>query len=441
MYTESVMKRKATNKKTHEDTKRIAFPIQLFSDTENDVELSDTMHVVPVGEWDHPIYGEMKITTDDVQEFISNFKAKVRRDLPITAGHDNGMGGGELPAIGWFIDLIDRGVNGLYAVVEWTAEGKTLLKERAFKYFSPEFYEDYEDPETRAKYRHVLVGGALTNSPYFKELEPVVAFSDKNIFNQFNESSNMNLNELLAKKVSELSDEEKTFIRDHKDELNDDQKESHKEIIDESGDGSDDGEGSGDGAGDGNGDGEGDDGKGEGEGEGSGDGKGKGEGEGEGDDGEGEGQKNASDKKGRYMSEAEIKVLSEKANSGQKAFNELESMKISSSVEKMVFSESNASGHILPKQKDAVVSFVKSLSEKQRDQFINIVNNMPKMQIFGEVGDGGGNTNDVSKELETAVQSKIKASENTLKYAQALKEVFAENPDLEKRYTESIEIA
>jgi hypothetical protein len=33
------------------------------------------------------------------------------------------MNGGELPAIGWFKELIDHGVSGLYAVVEWTDEG------------------------------------------------------------------------------------------------------------------------------------------------------------------------------------------------------------------------------------------------------------------------------------------------------------------------------
>lgn len=430
------MKHKATHKQTHEDTKRIAFPIRLFTDEGSEFsELSDTMHVVPVGEWDHPVYGEMKITTDDIKEFIQNFKDKIRRDLPITAGHDNGMSGGELPAIGWFVDLIDRGVNGLYAVVEWTEEGKKMLKEKAFKYFSPEFYEEYEDPQSRKRYKHVLVGGALTNSPYFKELDPVVAFSEANIFNQFNYSNTMNLQEILAKDVSELTDEEKAFVRENVSELSDEQKESHKEILEASDDDSDDGEGSGDGADEGNDDGD-DDGEGEEGAEG-----------GEGDDDEGEGaddsQKNASHKgkKGRFMSEAEIKALSTKANQGQKAFQELESMKIASQVEKMVFSESNKEGHILPKQKSAVVSFVKTLSEKQRDQFANIVNNMPKLEVFGELGDGGGNSTDVSKEVETAVQAKIKASENTLQYAEALKAVFTENPGLEKRYNESLETA
>ena len=128
--------------------KRIAFPIRLFEEGSSFAELPDQIHVVPTGKWDHPVYGEMEITSADVSEFVRNFKDRVRKDLPITAGHDNGGNGGELPAIGWFKELIDRGVGGLYAVVEWTAEGKQLLSDRAFKYFSPEFYEEYSDPET-----------------------------------------------------------------------------------------------------------------------------------------------------------------------------------------------------------------------------------------------------------------------------------------------------
>ena len=58
-------------------------------------------HVVPTGKWQHPAYGEMEISSTDVREFVQNVKNKVRKDLPITAGHDNGTSGGELPAIGW----------------------------------------------------------------------------------------------------------------------------------------------------------------------------------------------------------------------------------------------------------------------------------------------------------------------------------------------------
>ena len=92
--------------------KRIAFPIQLFAEGSADVQIPDVIQVVPVGKWDHPAYGEMEITSAHIAEFAQTFKDKVRLDIPINAGHDNGMSGGELPAIGWFTDVIDRASMG-----------------------------------------------------------------------------------------------------------------------------------------------------------------------------------------------------------------------------------------------------------------------------------------------------------------------------------------
>src|SRR5215212_105034 len=211
--------------------KRIAFPIQLFAEGSADVQIPDVIQVVPVGKWEHPVYGEMEITPAHIAEFVKNFKDKVRLDIPINAGHDNGMSGGELPAIGWFTDVEDRGVNGLWCGVKWTEEGVQLLQARAFKYFSPEFYQDYEDPQTRTKHGHVLVGGALTNKPYFKELEPVVSFSEPTIIHQFTDE--MNLKDILSKKPEDLSDEEKAFVRDNQAEMTYEEKTAFAAVVEE----------------------------------------------------------------------------------------------------------------------------------------------------------------------------------------------------------------
>ena len=64
----------------------------------------------------------MEITSAHIAEFIQNFKDKVRLDIPINAGHDNGMSGGELPAIGWFTDVEDRGVNAGFTHEKPTVE-------------------------------------------------------------------------------------------------------------------------------------------------------------------------------------------------------------------------------------------------------------------------------------------------------------------------------
>ena len=99
-------------KQEQRDTeKQIAF-VHLFDEASSSVAIPEEVHIVPTGKWSHPVYGEMEITSQHIAEFIQNFRDKVRKDLPITQGHDNGMSRGELPVIGCFKELIDRGVRG-----------------------------------------------------------------------------------------------------------------------------------------------------------------------------------------------------------------------------------------------------------------------------------------------------------------------------------------
>jgi hypothetical protein len=422
-------------------TKRlpVIFPINVhaFAETTASGEVPREIHVLPVGKWNHPAYGPIVIEREDVAQFKENFDAGLRKGIPITEGHDNGMSGGELPAIGWFTELIDRGANGLYAVVEWTNKGKTLLAEKAFKYFSPEFYSEYEDPETRTIHNNVLVGGALTNKPYFKELEAVV-LSEPKINNQFNFNETMNLQELLAKKVEDLSDEEKAFIVEHKGELNDEQKETFKSVLDTDG-GDGEGEGEGDGEGTEGGD-EGTEGGDEG-GEGEGDGSGEGDGEGTEGDGEGEGegqQQNASefktDKKGNViMTMAEVKALTNKANAGYEASEKLRKAEIKAEASKLVFSEQNSNGRILPKHEAKVLSFMEGLNDKQRKEFSEIVSAIPATQIFNERGHGGNTEGSAASEVENLAK-KVMSENKGMQYADAVTQVFSENPELAKRY-------
>ena len=383
--------------KERDSQKRIAF-VQLFAEAASSVDVPEEIHVVPTGTWSHPVYGEMEVTSADIAEFVKNFREKVRLDLPITQGHDNGMSGGELPAVGWFKDLIDRGVKGLYAVVEWTDEGKELLSQRAYKYFSPEFYEEYSDPETGERRKHVLVGGALTNRPYFKELDPVVAFSEPGLIKQL--TDDMNLNDILAKKASELSSEEKAFLKAHEAELTAEQRETFKEVF-------------------------------------------------------------ASEEPAPTpepdptpepevtptkveasevkISAAELAALRSQADAGAKAFAEVEKMKLGTEIDKLVFSEANKEGRILPKQKAALVELMFSLNAKQRDQLRNILGNLPKADksIFAELGDGGApeqSKEAIAAQVKALATEKVSASEGKLSYSKAVAQVFSEKPELKAAY-------
>jgi hypothetical protein len=105
---------------------------------------------------DHPVYGEMEITLSDITEFTQNFSRGVRRDIPITAGHDNGMSGGELPAIGWFPELSDRSASGLCGAPGVSRGGFYAWRKR------PRSRRSRGDEELGAKIRASFIGSDRT---------------------------------------------------------------------------------------------------------------------------------------------------------------------------------------------------------------------------------------------------------------------------------------
>jgi phage I-like protein len=394
--------------KERDSKKRIGL-VQLFAEGDTSAA-PDEIQVVPTGKWKHPVYGEMEITPAHIAEFVQNFKNKVRLDIPINAGHDNGMSGGELRAIGWFTDAIDRGVNGLWCGVKWTEEGKQLLTQGAFKYFSPEFYEKYSDPETGKEYSHVLVGGALTNKPYFKELEPVARFSEPDIMNQINDDMKFSLQEILSKKPEELSADEKAFVKEHEAKLSDEQKTTFASAIEAP------------------------------------DPAPTPEPKPTPDPAPTPDPKEAKEPKGKQitMSEAEVDALRRAADDGQKALQKIEASERKALVGKLTFSSTNTEGRFLPKQEGALDNFLKTLSESQRDAFVQLVKNMPAADrsIFKEIGDGGstesGDADSVANKVRSMVKEKIKASEGKLNFSAALLEVYAENPGLKAEYEKAL---
>jgi hypothetical protein len=61
--------------------------------------------------------------------------------------------------------------------VEWTDRGRAFFKDDRFRYFSPEWYDRWEDPATRAQHSDVAIGGAICTRPFFKPpaLRPLFA--------------------------------------------------------------------------------------------------------------------------------------------------------------------------------------------------------------------------------------------------------------------------
>ena len=421
------------NKKQELKEKMSMVTIPLEFDEDGDatedaaVAIPSTIHIIPTGEWNHDLYGPMSITNSDIKEFMQNFNANVRKGVFITAGHE---GFQELPAVGWMSSLEMRD-NGLWANVEWNDLGRETLSDKQYKFFSPEFYRDYEDPQTHQIYRNVLTGGALTKSPYFKELEAVV-FSDK-FTKKFNDNKNdMNLADLLAKDITTLSDEEKAFIKANKDQLTEEQKTSHTAVIDEPAPAETEEEKAAreeKEKGDAN--------------EAAGlnrDGSAK---EAPADAG-GEGEAPADTATQVTASEIakdpqKFAQLVKDAEEGRKAFAELRKNKLDTATAGMMFSENNReSGKFLPKSEATLRAFIETLSEKQMQSFSALVAQLPSTTLFTE--EGAAETFAEGTAV-AEVEHKIKAAQaadNKLTYADALKKVMSENKGLSERYNAEV---
>ena len=400
------------------------FPFEFDEDADAaedaQVVIPDTIHIIPIGQWEHDAYGPILITAGDIREFAQNFNAKIRKGVFITAGHE---GFEELPAVGWITEVEVRDT-GLWGKVEWNERGKDSLSDKEFKFFSPEFYRDYEDPQTHQIYRNVLTGGALTKSPYFKELEAIV-FSEKKLKKQFNDKENMfELKDLVVKDITTLTDEEKAFIKEHQAELTDEQKTALTSIIDEP-ETPEEKEARE---------------KKEAEDKLAQEEKEKGDAnEAAGLNRDGSAKVNASEKgKMIQMSEVEVKMLREKADKGEKAFAEIRGAKITASVKAMLYTESNKVGKFLPKSEAGLKAFIESLSDVQAAKFSALVAELPKSELFTELGKGTGVADGTAQaELNAKVEAKLAANKG-MKYSEALKEVMAENKGLEQRYDKEL---
>ncbi len=128
------------------------------------------------GSYENQRYGKITLSAKDIAQFVDNHNRRVYQDkVPIDAEHQTKLSG----AVGYFgeMHLIDEGKGGAEADVEWTERGRSLIAADAFKYFSPEWIEKWPDPVSGQKIANVLVGGAITTRPFFKDkvMRPLVA--------------------------------------------------------------------------------------------------------------------------------------------------------------------------------------------------------------------------------------------------------------------------
>lgn len=142
-------------------------------------DVSKRVQIAKVGAFNHAVYGKFSITAADLEEMKTNFEADVRKQkidgrpvLPFDYSHYDGD-----KAAGWITGLsIESG--SLFAEVEWTPKAAEKIKNKEFRFVSPSIHSDYKDAETGKKYKIVLMGAALTNVPFLRDMEAIHLLSE-----------------------------------------------------------------------------------------------------------------------------------------------------------------------------------------------------------------------------------------------------------------------
>lgn len=135
-----------------------------------------TIDIFREGKWTHPKYGEIVGDQKLFNDLITNWeKNVVGREIIFDKNHHPEDGG-----TGIVKNLFVDG-DKLKASVELTNFGADLIKNKGFRYFSPEYTSKYVNKETGLEIKNVLLGGALTLRPFLTNLAPIILeerFSD-----------------------------------------------------------------------------------------------------------------------------------------------------------------------------------------------------------------------------------------------------------------------
>lgn len=127
------------------------------------------IQAMPLGRYSHPFYGDIEFTPERVKNFVRSVEMNVR-ETELDIDYDHKATTGE--AAGW-VKQAEARADGLWLLVEWTKSAREKIKEKAYKYFSPEFAEEWKHPKTGAIYKDVLFGGGITNRPFLKDILPL----------------------------------------------------------------------------------------------------------------------------------------------------------------------------------------------------------------------------------------------------------------------------
>lgn len=134
------------------------------------------IQIMTLGKYKHPGYGKIVFTPERLQRFADSVNNQITGIQPdVDYDHKAKVD----YAAGW-ISKAEVRPDGLWALVEWTPKAFQAIKDKEYKYFSPEFVDSWENPKTGQKFTDVLRGGAITNRPFLKDIAQLQLSEDTN---------------------------------------------------------------------------------------------------------------------------------------------------------------------------------------------------------------------------------------------------------------------
>jgi phage I-like protein len=122
--------------------------------------------VIPFGYTNTPV-GPFDLDDSAAAAVIAAFAAQ-KNQMVIDYEHQT-LQGTEAPAAGWITQLINKGKDGIWAVVKWTEKAKQYLANKEYRYVSPVFQKRISDNKVMR-----LINVALTNQPNIDGMVPLV---------------------------------------------------------------------------------------------------------------------------------------------------------------------------------------------------------------------------------------------------------------------------
>lgn len=401
------------------------------------------LQVFPKGTYNTLPYGPMLFDDANLQQFIDNFHAgETRNEVPIDFDHEfSGLGG---RAGGWIADL-ELDDAGLWMIPRWNSLGKELVADEQYKYISPEWSFDYQDPQNSTFHGAVLIAASLVNKPLFRDMNEggvtltasearkkglLFASDGKDeidpltgnpkimlLFSQETKQTTMpTTQDILNKPAAERKPEEVEALAKATDltaeqtaqleKEKTDAAAATKEAEDKAAKEKEEAEA-----------------------------KAKEEADAKAKQEADDAAKTAAEKGGKVLTAAEYETF--KANN-------LKLAKMEAAEKMATFKAHEKGGKLLPKSMELAVDFYLTADEKGKASFVKFIESLPEQKLVaGEAGDKGTNdhltaSEEVDKLIKEAKEAdKVSKTENA-KEMKAQEKIEKENPDLWKQYKEEL---